>query len=359
MVFGIGGVRVGAAACLLGIVVLLAGCGDDDGNGSFDGVRYSTLNYPPAAGGSTLLTGVRGIGGSSQVYISAIYELAGSATMNAALYKGLTSGGGTWYALAYPSSPGATVTSTAFYGPDDFDDGGISVVGNYTTAEVGNLPIGLLYQGPLDGSGSWRTLTPPQATTTIAHSNMDGFAVGNYETAAGGVGPGRAFVYDIASDTYSELVKPGAVSITAYGIWHNGGTSYTIAGGYAEIGLTAAYLVDWDSATQTASHWKTYRFKDQPQAITLLSHFEGITTDGAGGYNLAADSIVIENGVVLDAAFVNIPRNDDGTFGDATWTTISYPESSLTSANTVYQRDVMGIYQLGSDLSSGYVATVP
>ena len=27
---------------------------------------------------------------------------------------------------------------------------------------------------------------------------------------------------------------------------------------------------DWDSATHTASGWKTYRFKDQPQAITLL-----------------------------------------------------------------------------------------
>src|SRR4029453_6407212 len=128
MVSRVGGMRVRAAACLLGISLLLAACGDGN-NGQFDGVQYSTLNYPPAAGGSTLLTGVRGIGSSSQVYISGIYELAGATTMNRVLYKGGPSGGGTWAPFAYPSSSGGTVTSTAFYGPDDLGAGDISVVG--------------------------------------------------------------------------------------------------------------------------------------------------------------------------------------------------------------------------------------
>ena len=347
---------VGAALWLLGVCFMSIGCGGDDNDSSPRDVAYSTLNYPGAGGDSTFLTGVRGVTNSSDVYISGFYAPPGSTAGIAGLiYKGATSGGGTWYTFTYPSSAGATVTSTGLYGPDNGPAGGIVVVGNITTAEAGAMPIGALYQGPLDGSGSWRTITPPLSIGTIAHSNMGGLAVGNYDTGGGG----KAFVYDIDADAYFELVKPGALSITAYGIWHNGGTSYTIAGGFAEIGIASAYLVDWDSATHTASRWKSYRFKGQPQAITLLSHFEGITTDGAGGYNLAADSIVVESGVVVDAALANVPRNQDGSFGDATWTTVSYPHSTVTSANTVFEEDIIGVYQVsGSEVSNGYVAAI-
>lgn len=351
---------VGAALWLLGVCLGSIGCGGDDNDNPPNSVEYSTLNYPGAGGDSTLLTGVRGVTNSSEVYISGFYAPAGSTAGIAGLiYKGATSGGGTWYTFTYPSSSGATVSTTQFYGPDNRTAGGISVVGNITTVEGGAaMPIGALYQGPLDGSGSWRTITPPLSTATIVHSNMAGLAVGNYETGDG-AGPGRAFVYDIDADSYFELVKPGAVSITAYGIWHNGGTSYTIAGGSAEVGIAAGYLVDWDSATHTASNWKSYRFKNRPQSITLLSHFEGITTDGAGGYNLAADSILVESGVAVDAALANVPRNQDGSFGDATWTTVSYPHSKVTSANTVFEQDIIGVYEVsGSDASNGYVAAI-
>lgn len=348
-----------AALCLLSLSLGTAGCGCDEDQVS-NPVRYSTLVYPGAGvGDSTFLTGVRGITGSSDVYVSGFFAPAGSTAGIAGLvYAGPLSGQGTWHTFTYPSSPGATVTSVGLYGPDNFGTGGISVVGNITTVEAGELPIGVLYRGPLDGSGTWQTITPPQATATIAHSNMNGLAVGNY-VITDGPGPGKAFIYDIGADTYDELVKPGAISITAYGIWHNGGTSYTIAGGYAEIGIAAAYLVDWDSATHRASNWKSYRFKDQPQPITLLSHFEGITTDGTGGYNLAADSLLVESGGVVDAALVNVPRNRDGSFGEATWTTIAYPDSTVTSANTVFEASILGVYQRsGSARSIGYVATV-
>lgn len=351
---------VGAVLWLVGLGLVPVGCGDGT-DPPPDDIEYSTLNYPGAGGDSTLLTGVRGGVNSSAVYISGFYAPPGSTSGIAGLiYRGAPSGGGTWYAFTYPSSPGATVTSTAFYGPDNYGTGGISVVGNITTAEAGDMtPIGALYQGPLDGSGSWRTVTPPQASATIVHSNMNGLAVGNYETG-GGAGPGKAFVYDIGADSYVELVKPGALSITAYGIWYNGGSSYTIAGGYTESGIAVAYLVDWDSITHTASHWKSYRFKGEPQPITLLSHFEGITTDGAGGYNLAADSLLVESGAVIDAALVNVPRNPDGGFGNGTWTTVSYPDSTFTSANTVYEQTIIGVYKVdGSELTSGYVAAIP
>ena len=350
--------RIGARALgLIALACVLASCGGDDGDRA---TEYVTLNYPLAApGGSTLLTGVRGVDDSADVFISGFYASPAPDSVDTGLiYKGPATGGGTWYTLNYPSSPGATVVNTALYGPNNDGAGGVTVVGNYTTEEAGaGTPIGLLYQGPLDGSGTWQTLDPPDSNGTIAHSNMGGLIVGNYVTQ--GAPTGHAFVYDIESDTYSELVKPGAVSITAYGIWHNGGSSYTIAGGYTELGHSTGYLVDWNSAARTASNWTSFKYKNAEQEPALLSHFEGITSDGDGGYNLASDLLVADTGLAVQATFVHVPRTASGSFGEAMWTDLAYPDSTLTSANTVYQRIVLGIYQTGTGVSSGYVATVP
>jgi hypothetical protein len=100
---------------------------------------------------------------------------------------------------------------------------------------------------------------------------------------------GKAFIYDIGTEIFLELEKPGALSLTAYGIWHNGGASYTIAGGFSEVntsGLDRAYLMDWDSATQTTSHWTAFNYGNDSAIIT---HFDGITGDGLGSFNLTGD----------------------------------------------------------------------
>jgi len=71
------------------------------------GVEYSTLNYPRAGGDSTFLTGVCGVAGSSEVYISGFYAPPGSTAGIAGLiYKGATSGGGTSRAITM--APSAT-----------------------------------------------------------------------------------------------------------------------------------------------------------------------------------------------------------------------------------------------------------
>jgi hypothetical protein len=350
---------------LLGMIVpamlaFLSSCGGgSSGGSSVAAVKYITRNYPnSAAGGSTLLTGIRGMENSTDVYMTAIYEPPGGG-MNGLAYQGPLKRGGTWFALSYPSSPGATVTSTALYGPDNNGQGSVILVGNYTTAEQGDdVPIGLIYQGPIDGSGTWSTITPPGAVVTIAHSTMGGLVVGNYDTSKVVV-TGKAFIYDINGGVFNDLVKPGALSITAYGIWYNGGTSYTITGGYSDPAGSAGYLVDWDSSTRTASNWTSFSDPNQVGTATLLTHFEGITTDGAGGYNLASDQVDADSGIVTAAAIANVPRTSTGTFGSGRWREIAYPKSTLTSANSVYQNAIIGIYQLGSDVSSGYVAIIP
>ena len=66
---------------------------------------YIPFSYPDAAGGSTFLTGVRGVSGgpSDQVYISGVYTPLGSADTQGLMYQGsITTNNGSWYTLNYP-----------------------------------------------------------------------------------------------------------------------------------------------------------------------------------------------------------------------------------------------------------------
>ena len=43
----------------------------------------------------------------------------------------------------------------------------------------------------------------------------------------------NAFLYSVSQDKIlTDIVYPGSTTSSAYGIWFNGGTSYTICGGY-------------------------------------------------------------------------------------------------------------------------------
>jgi subtilase-type serine protease len=181
--------------------------------------------------------------------------------------------------------------------------------------------------------------------------------VGNFDT---NLATGRAFVYDIDNNSWVELVKPGAVSITAYGIWYNGGTQYTIAGGYSNANLSGidhGYLVNWDSATQTPSDWTSYDYNNSRIGIAI-SHFNGITGDGRGGFYLTGDWV----GVLppeVGAFFAHVFRVPGRSFSIAQWTQIAYPSAQVTSGNTVFENNVLGVYTVsGSSVVNGYVATV-
>jgi hypothetical protein len=330
-------------------------------------IQYATLTgYSGGiANSATVVTGIRGVESSTNVYISGIYS---ESVNQGLLYVGpLSASGGSWNVLNYPSSSGVTVTSTALYGPNNGTAAGtIQIVGNYTTVESGSSALGLLYQGTPAGVGTWQTLLPPSpdgstVINTIAHSTMGGLVVGNYDTR---LATGKAFIYDINQNTYYNLTKPNAVSITAYGIWYNGGHSYTIAGGYSNAnirGLSIGYLVDWNSLTNTTSNWTSFNYMNQP-VDSIITHFEGITSDGQSGYNLAADyalaSTMSSSGI--GSSFVHIPRNIDGSFGQAEWTSISYPGSAIMSANTVFESTVLGVYVLpNSSQVYSYMATLP
>lgn len=344
----------------------LVGCGGD--NSSSQTVQYFTEPYFPA--GSTEITGVRGVNNSSDVFLTGInMDTTTSPTTNyGLLYRGtlLIPSVSSWNKIG----PAKTIIKTVgtdtssglnFYGPNNgASAGSIVVVGNYNLASV-STAYGLLYQGSIDGSGTYTKISPDPLTvgtlkSTIAHSNMNGYVVGNYSTSLDSAS--LAFIMGIGStpnnpNTYTyfdiplRLVTAGAASITAYGIWYNADLkNYTIAGGYSKAvgdnGLSNGYIVDWDPVNGFSNF--TSLFYNNDSSTSKVSHVEGITTDNAGGYYLSIDWAETVASYPAGAALVQISRTASGRFGTPTWTNLSFPGAKITSANTVFERNVLGVY---------------
>lgn len=318
-------------------------------------VNYTNFNC--LENGTTFIQGIRGVVGTDKVYI------AGSLVESSELTYGLLYEGplafngvaGKWHKLVYTEEGVENVVNTSCYGPNNLDDGGVQIVGSYKVSGDSSTK-GFLYEGPVDGSGKWITISPNNGDTKMVfvHSVMGGYAVGNYDTEYRN---GFAFIYHIETGEFIDISVEGAYSTTLYGIWYNGGTSYTMAGGCSFDGkenLSQAFIVDWDSETKETSNWKMYQYLDQ-DVKNLVTHFEGITSDGKGGYNLPADWVDLEGNqkpkIEEGGAFVNISRNGDGTFSDAKWVKLSFPLNGVlvTSANTAYENNILGIYSLSDD----------
>jgi hypothetical protein len=333
------------------------------------------VTYQPLDDTNVIVTGVRAASDTTDsVVLTANYTTGG--VEYAGLYEGSlaaapTAPSSAWNTLT-PVFQGQTVTGATFYGPNTplFDPsigaGNVVAVGSYKYTEGSPGPAanhGLLYVGPINGvGGAWTQIDAipllAQGETllnTIAHSNMGELVVGNYDT---NITTGKAFIYNRVTQTWRNLNPGGTISVTAYGIWQNGGstsTNFTIAGGQGNLGpgvLDKSYLVDYDSATDTLSNYRTYDYNNTPSSAAL-SHFDGITENADGGYNLTG--FVTTNGAVK-GFFATVRRKVDNTFGNAVWTDVFYPGSTITTGNTVVDNKVLGIFINGGTQS--YLATV-
>lgn len=342
----------------------------------------AAVTYAPIADTQAIVTGVRA-DRAGTVVLTANYTING--VLNAGLYQGSladasTAPSSSWHALT-PSIPvdplqpkGATqtVTSATFYGPNTsrFDPslgaGNIVAVGSYkyTTGTPGpKADHGMLYKGPISGGGTWKQLDATSLVTgpgealknTLAHSTMGTLVVGNYDTT---LATGKAFIYDTSTGRWTNLNPGGTASVTAYGIWQNGGgtsTSYTIAGGISAVGsggIDQSYLVDYDSATGALTHYTTFTYNNVAGSAPL-AHFDGITGTAAG-FNLTG--IVTINGA-LSGFFASVTRKPDGGFGEPVWTPIAYPGGKATTGNTVVDNQALGIF-ITSTGTQSYIATV-
>ncbi|MBY0396756.1 MAG: right-handed parallel beta-helix repeat-containing protein, partial [Thermoleophilia bacterium] len=297
------------------------------------------------------------------------YLITGTSGSNGLLYIGPISGsGGTSYLV---NMPGAATTSV--YGPDTLDNGDIRLVGSYRTGQ--DTVSGFLYEGSLSdlgNAGNYRSIDYPGSQFTYVHSTMGGLAVGNYDGPGQGgqpVGAGHAFIYDVASNTFvTDVVFPGSVSNTAYGIWYNGGTSYTIVGGFSQLprsnpdgkGLPIgqAMMVDYDSATKAFTHWKAFSYPTGVTQPDIATHFEGISSVEKGVYTLNAGSSMVNGSSAEIASYVTVRRNADGSFGESAWVDLAYPGASgITTSDSVAGNQVVGIAFTDAGVIS-YQATV-
>ncbi len=313
-------------------------------------------------GADQFVTGVRGLAGDDVVLTGTSIV---NGVQNAMLYVGPispTESGGV-HTLT-PVFAGQHVTGATFYGPDTplfnpaIRPGNVRAVGSYTYAQTDTRNHGMLYEGPPAGGGTWTRIDVPSSLVggrtvenTIAHSTMGDLVVGNYDLQ-GVPASANAFIYDIVKKTWTLFDIGGTANLTtAYGIWQitPGDHNYIIVGGSRDgTGLNKGLVVDYNAFTGTFAGARFYSAMNLP---TLVTHFEGITAT-ATGFNLAAGS---SNGMALLASIRRLTPNG---FSEARWIPFVYPDSVVTTGNTVYQNVMLGIYaQSGGAGVQSYAAT--
>jgi hypothetical protein len=266
--------------------------------------------------------------------------------------------------LFYPTFNGETVTSSQFYGPNTplFDPsigtGNITAVGAYRYTGS-NYQNGMIYTGPLDGSGTYTKLVAPGNGTdtvgdTIPHSTMGSLVVGNFDYQ-NAQARGHGFIYDTSNNTYM-TVDIGKFSTTIYGVWQNGGPSgtlYTIVGGYSDnVHGAKAFIEDYNSTNHKFSNFKSLSFNNNPSIVT---HLEGISAV-PGGFSVAATEVSRgDNG----ASYAFIPVKKKGSFGTARWVAMTNNVNHApTTGDTVINQSVMGIYPLSGGDAASYISMI-
>jgi hypothetical protein len=321
------------------------------------GYSHAEVTYGEVLATNQSAAGVRAYDAENVILTGSLQD---SGTTLGLVWKGsLQTGVGQYYTLN-PDFAGQTVTTSLYYGPNTslYDPtlgaGNVRFVGSYKYSEGGLGNHGLIYTGALTGGGTWQEINVPSALTggtvanTIPHSTMGNLVVGNYDLTSG-VSSSNAFVYNIASDSWTLFDLGGLANLTsAYGIWQNGigSDSYTIVGGSMHEGLNKAFLINYNTTTQEFGEAVYYAYG------TGLTHFEGITGVD-GGYNLIATT---EDG----ATFGFVP-SDGETYGEISWTVLDIPDSTLMTANTVVDNIALGVYstQATQPNIQTYTATVP
>lgn len=332
--------------------------------------------------------GLQGIKGGSE---DNTFVITGTSNINGVVYDGpvdngftsMGSGTGTWYVMNVPSSINSAV-STSIYGPDSLGDGNYNLVGTYTSSNDDNT-YSFMYTGPLtstpDASGfvSVQAKYPngQGAQYTILHSVSGGLAAGNYGSPNSLLG--NAFIFDPqnSENPQTDLIFPDKEkSYSVYGIWYNGGSSYTVAGGVSgglidkKSGepVTLAYLMDFDRSTGLTSNFQTFQYKPVGAAKryfkndAIITHFEGIWSDGKGLYRLPATVTSITGGLSM-AVTAEVIRKPSGGFAkSAKWKQISLPGSIFSTNDSIYDQTIVGVVQYsnpsdGSKIFTNYALT--
>jgi parallel beta-helix repeat protein len=273
------------------------------------------------------------------------------------------------FKVAYPNPNTATTTATSVYGPDNLTNGMLRLVGSYRITPSTVFNYGFVWEGmtaDLPSGGTFRQIAYPGATYQFTHSTMGTLAVGNADgpQPVGSnltlpIGPGVAYIYDLSRNAFvTNIVFPGSKSNSAYGIWLNAGTNYTICGGYSPLAVNnlanerlpltqgKGFLVDYNSANNTFSNWTSFDYPNGPAGVNFITHFESISSTEPGVYSLCADSVQTGSANPAQGSWVSVRRQSDGTFDKGTWVDLNYYPTNapnISSSNSVYGDQVVGL----------------
>ena len=344
---------------------------------------YSPWNYTPD-GVTSSFNYVQGIGVGTSKNTYTIVGTNGQFDNGAVgvVYQGAIngtntsqgSGSGTWTTMVVPK--GFNSLGTSIYGVHNKGNGQFDLVGTYvskteTTNISGNIvndTLSFYYTGEITSNPKDRKfksfqardpITGRLADETYMHSVSGGQIAGNYDFFGEGKGTGTAFVVDMKTGKQTNLrYNDGALSHSVYGIWSNGGRSYTVAGGESNVknslkpginnspAIGDATLADYDSITGQVNHLRTYRHPGSGGS-TKETHFEGIWSNGDGLYKLPFTSYD-NNNQQISAGVAIVHRLKNRQFSEASWITFANPAGvTLTTNNSVWDE-----YSIGSQISN-------
>ena len=320
-------------------------------------------------GGVSAFQGIRSLG-------SNLYLICGTTNPNPNTGYGLIYIGdinctnGNIYYLNVPDSLGTSV-----YGPDyDSNTGIYTFVGSYL--DYSQNIKGFIYKGTLDQT----SLTNPNNfyypsvnssySTTFLHSTSNGLAVGNSGSDVDNPQNQTtlSYIYDITNlSNYKTVVKfPNSKTTTTYGIQYNGDSSYTLVGGYSDNKISInqiylpnqiiqpignAFIVDYNSKTNTFSNWTSIVFEDSK--FTFETHFQGISQNSNGTYSIVADVLNLKKSILPQGYFLTIGRDNANNFvyNYDNWIEIKYDNAGTTSANSVSDNKVVGLFIGSSNIT--------
>lgn len=297
------------------------------GSGGNSKAIYSTIQryYPPSSENISVWQGIRpyvsnylfcGTNSSTNVGVICIAPYQYQATSMSTAFT----------TMSYPNA-----ATTSLYGPDVISSNLYHFVGTYTNGSDTNI-YPFIYTGDIDSTSiadSTNYLTIDinslfTAPISFAHSVMNQLCVlntGDINDGSGGVAV--SYIYDINDTSFTKITDPSLSlyqTITAYGIYYNGGTSYTIVGGCSAdskpivdiyhnglpIAYGRAFIIDYDSSTKLFSNTTIL---DISTDIDIFTHIQGISYDSIDDIYLLSMDVVKISTSISTGYFVKAVRN--------------------------------------------------
>jgi hypothetical protein len=280
---------------------------------------------------------------------------------------------GASYLLNVPNPRGGFFY-TSVYGPNyNIYTGLYTFVGSYNDVENSKIK-GFIYRGDLSTSSLinpsnftyFNNLHFQNNNITFLHSVNEDYIVGNtYNNNGGIISDFKTFVWNFKFPLSSPVIfsYPNSTFTTSYGIIRNY-DSFTIVGGFSnkssinfnsnDIKITSSldsgFLVNYDNISNTFNNFTPISYKPE---LELITHFEGVDVkSNTNTLELCAVVSSLTNPNSNDGYYLLVNQDVDTkkySFNINDWIKINYQQNGYSTANSVSNGAVVGIFDDGNE----------